>query len=129
MIRPQTVRVNNRYVDLAGSWLKPLIIQNAKGKGVLNVQNLGTAAFNSKVGFSIIASEDDVLDDNDVVIGKFAQKLNLRGGGKKNVKFNLNNPANPPALQAASGPMHYFAVIDDGNAVVESKEDNNTAMS
>ena len=123
-----TFSVLGPVVDLAGEItlvnLPARLLPGAAGHVALTIFNAGTTQITSTVGVSIYLSEDDWLDETDVLVGIASLDLNLVPGWSRSSAVGITLPAS-----LAEGEYFLLAHIDAGNAVAESAEDNNLLVS
>ena len=101
------------------------VVGGAKGKVSVKVINNGPGLLKGPVSVSLYASSDSTLNTGtDTPIKTITKKLKLKAHKGKTLKFSFNYPSNLP-----DGSYRLLAQVDSGNAVAESDETNNVAVS
>jgi hypothetical protein len=101
----------------------------AKGKANINVTNAGNSPIpaGAKVDIQVKARPTGAIDGSqDILIGGLtgAKVAKLANGKSKTFKVNVQLPEN-----LAAGTYKLVTVVDSGNALTETNENNNTAES
>jgi hypothetical protein len=111
--------------EFGGIILSIPIVPGDKGKAPVVVTNEGEAIAKGKISIEVYASLDKALDGNDVLIGKLVnQSLSLAPAVSKSFTVNLAIPGN-----LSEGEYYLLAKVDSANAIAESNEENNLAVS
>ncbi len=113
------------FPDLTGQWnsltqsCKTTAGKNkCKLQGALNIRNQGDQKAPAST-IRLYLSQDEVLDENDVILKKLSTG-SLKAGAGKMVKWSYNLPVGDQATG-----KYVIAVIDEEMAVAESDENNN----
>lgn len=88
------------------------------------IKNNGNVAFNDLVPVSLVISSDGTVTDGSTLLVTTTQKLSLKPGGSKTIRFSATLPAD-----LAIGQYQLGVDVDPANAFAESDEGNNTGVS
>jgi hypothetical protein len=99
--------------------------KKAKGTAKVNVTNTGQSAITKQpVVVSLFLSDNPTLDATDVQLGTQTKPLTLKQGKGKALSFKFNFPAT-----AGNGAYFLIGSVDANNAILESNEGDNVAVS
>lgn len=124
-LAPTRVVVANPFVDLSGTIpaVPQTIAVGGRATVSLVVANAGNVVASGRVGLSLTASADATADAADPVIRPVAARLRLAPGRTKTFRFTFRLPDVP------AGDYFLLGLIDTGDAILESTEANNVAVS
>jgi len=94
-----------------------------RGVATLLVRNAGNIPATGIVGITLAASTDATADGSDTTMLTTTRAMRIRPGGSRLIRLRFA----PGAL--AAGTYYVAATIDTANAIAETDENNNTAVS
>ncbi len=123
-----TTIIGSNYVDLTGSLAVDPIFErmspNEQGDVTVTVTNEGNNAIDEDIDITIYASVDQVVQPGDIILKQLAgQAISLEAGQSRDITTTITLSGDVPA-----GTYHILAVIDSGDVVEETSEDNNLCI-
>jgi hypothetical protein len=128
-VSARSVVVARPFIDLTTSvgtgFGGTLLVNRGTIRGSFNVINLGNVRSNARADIRFVASEDPVLDADDVELRVLAnQSVSLAPGKSKKVSLSLRAPSS-----LWNGTFYVLCVTDSRLQVAERAEDNNIGVS
>lgn len=103
--------------------LPPSVIDGTRGRANIRIYSFGPDSLHSALRVRLFLSEDTTLDSTDTLITETNKALRIAVNASKTLKLKFNYPS------VADGSYYLLAQIDPLNALEETDDTNNTAVS
>ena len=128
VVAPTEVNVAQPFVDLSGAFpaappLPATLAVGQKGTVSLTVTSAGNVVATGRLSLTLTASLDNLADAGDPVVRTIVTRVRLAPGASRTFRFKFRLPDVP------AGSYNLLGVIDPTEAVPESNEENNVAVS
>ena len=124
-VSPAPVTIAAPFIDLSGAFASSIpsaLTVGAKEAVKFALQNGGNVPAKGPLTVNLVAAAD-ATGSGGTPVGSISQNINLKAGGKKNLKIKYTIP------QLTAGNYFLVGIIDSGGSFTESNKNNNIVAS